>query len=157
VKLDLDDLDWERTDYDKWRAYARSKLALQCFTAELDRRLRRASRPAIAVTAHPGFADTEAGRNLSFVQTETGALRWLVEKALRPLVPKAHDAARPILHAATAAGVSGGDCFGPRGFFETRGATGRARVNPVAKDPEVGRRLWALSEAMTGVRFLSEP
>lgn len=156
VKLDLDDLDWETTRYGAWKAYGRSKLALQVLTAELDRRLRGARRKIIAVAAHPGFADTEAGRNLSVLQAETGRLRWLVEKTLRPLVPKARDAARPIVHAATADDVHGGAFFGPSGFLETRGTTGRARVNPVAHDLDVGRRLWALCEEMTGVRYLDE-
>lgn len=156
VKLDLDDLNWETSHYGDWRAYGRSKLALQTFTAELDRRLRRANRKAVAVAAHPGFADTEAGRNLSVLQADTGKLTWFVEKMLRPLVPKAPDAARPIIHAATAEGVQGGACFGPSGFLEMRGATGRARVNPVAYDIDRGRRLWALSEEMTGVRYLSD-
>jgi NAD(P)-dependent dehydrogenase (short-subunit alcohol dehydrogenase family) len=156
VKLDLDELNWETTRYGEWRAYGRSKLALQTFTAELDRRLRRANRKMIAVAAHPGFADTEAGRNIPVMQAETGRFRWLLERTLRPLIPKAHDATRPIIHAATAEGVKGGACFGPSSFLETRGATGRARVNPVAHDIDTGRRLWALSERMTGVRYLSE-
>jgi NAD(P)-dependent dehydrogenase (short-subunit alcohol dehydrogenase family) len=40
AKLDLDDLNWEKTPYSEWRAYARSKLLLLSFTMELDRRLR---------------------------------------------------------------------------------------------------------------------
>ena len=81
--------------------------------------------------------------------------RWLSQKVVEPLIPKAPVAARPIVHAASAEGVSGGDYYGPTGLLETRGRTGRARVNPIARDVATGRRLWALSEQMTGVRYLS--
>ena len=74
---------------------------------------------------------------------------------MEPLIPKAPAAARSIVHAASAEGVSGGDYYGPKGFLEIGGRTGRARVNPVARDIDLGRRLWALSEEMTGVRYLS--
>ena len=36
AKLDLDDLNWEKTPYNEWKAYARSKLLLLSFTMELD-------------------------------------------------------------------------------------------------------------------------
>ena len=65
------------------------------------------------------------------------------------------EAAKPIVHAASDEGVSGGDAYGPTGFLETRGRTGRARINPVAKDIELARRLWSLSEELTGIRYLS--
>jgi hypothetical protein len=85
----------------------------------------------------------------------TSFRRWLSEKVVEPLIPKAPAAARSIVHAASAEGVRGGDYFGPKGFLEMGGKTGRARVNPVARDVAVGRRVWALSEKMTGVRYLS--
>ena len=53
--------------------------------------------------------------------------------------------------------MGGGDYYGPSGFLEIHGSTGRARLNPIVKDIELGRRLWAASESLTGVRFLSEP
>jgi hypothetical protein len=52
--------------------------------------------------------------------------------------------------------VRGGDYWGPSGWLETRGEPGRARVNPVARDVALARRLWSLSETLTGVRYLSD-
>ena len=52
--------------------------------------------------------------------------------------------------------MRGGDYWGPRGFLEIRGAPGRARVNPIAHDVGLARRLWSLSESLTGVRYLSD-
>jgi protochlorophyllide reductase len=156
-KLPLDDPNWERQRYGEWRAYARSKTALLGFTMELDRRLRRIGSDVVALGAHPGVAATEISRH-SPALTPTSALGWwLNEKVGELLIPTAAEACRSIVHGACAEGVRGGDYFGPSGFLEIRGAPGRARVNPVARDVGLGRRLWSLSESLTGVRFLSEP
>jgi len=62
--------------------------------------------------------------------------------------------ALPQLHAATAAGVQGGQFFGPAGLGETRGRVTEARLNPKAADPANGRRLWAAAERLTGISYL---
>jgi hypothetical protein len=82
--------------------------------------------------------------------------KWLI-KTVDPLIPRAAQAAMPIIHAACANDAGGGDYYGPTGFLEIRGGPGKARVNPIAKDIDVGKGLWALSESMTGIRYLSEP
>jgi len=156
-KLDLDDLNWERTPYNEWQGYGRSKVAMLSFTMELDRRLRRSGSNIIALGAHPGFANTDVAKNSAGLKAESGFRAWR-QKKLEPLIPTAAEAVRPIIHAATAEGVSGGDYYGPSGFLEIGGKTARrARVNPVAKDVHIAERLWALSESMTGVRYLSGP
>lgn len=153
-KLKLDDLNWEKDEYREMGAYARSKVAMLSFTMELDRRLRQSGSHIIALGAHPGFAATNITANDTAL-TPKGALgKWFNEKMIL-LVPTAAKAARPIVYAATADGVSGGDYYGPRGLFEIAGKPGRARVNPVARDTETGKRLWGVSEEMTGVRYLS--
>jgi NAD(P)-dependent dehydrogenase (short-subunit alcohol dehydrogenase family) len=155
AKPDLADPNWERTPYNEWKAYARSKLALLGFTMELSRRLRESGSPILALGAHPGFAATEVGRNSATLTPGNAFSRWMMER-IRPLVPTPAEAARPILHAACDDGVSGGDYYGPSGLLGIRGKPGRARVNPIARDVAFGRRLWALSESMTGVRYLSD-
>jgi len=156
-KLDLDDLNWERTPYNEWQGYGRSKVAMLSFTMELDRRLRKVGSNIIALGAHPGFANTDVAKNSAGLKAKSGFRAWR-QKKLEPLIPTAAEAVRPIIHAATAEGVSGGDYYGPSGFLEIGGKTARrARVNPVAKDVHIAERLWALSESMTGVRYLSGP
>ena len=54
----LDDLNWERGRYSRWRAYGQSKLANLLFTLELQRRLAEAGSDVRAVAAHPGYART---------------------------------------------------------------------------------------------------
>jgi NAD(P)-dependent dehydrogenase (short-subunit alcohol dehydrogenase family) len=154
-RLDLDDLNWERTPYNEWKAYSRSKIALLSFTLELDRRLRRSGSHVIALGAHPGFAVTEASKNAATLTPRNPVSRWIKEKVAQ-WIPPAAEASRPIVHAASEEGVSGGDYYGPSGFLEIHGRTGRARVHSIARDADVARRLWTSSESMTGITYLSE-
>lgn len=153
-KLDLDDLNWEQSPYDEWKGYARSKLALLSFTMELNRRLQQRGSKVIALGAHPGFAATEIGRHSPALTPKNAFSKWLRKRAA-VLIPTAAQAARPIVRGACAEDVSGGDYWGPRGFLEIGGEPAHARVNPIARDVHVGRRLWASSEALTGIRYLS--
>ena len=61
--VDLDDPNFERTEYDPWGAYGRAKTANALFAVELDRRLR--DRGAHAYSVHPGGIVTELGRHLT--------------------------------------------------------------------------------------------
>jgi NAD(P)-dependent dehydrogenase (short-subunit alcohol dehydrogenase family) len=154
-KLDLDDLNWEKTPYNEWQGYARSKAALLSFTMELNRRLQQRGSNIVALGAHPGFAATEIGKNSPALTPKNPLSKWFQEK-MRSLIPSAAKAAMPILHAACAENVRGGDYYGPNGFLEIGGQPAKARLNQIAKDANVGTRLWALSEAMTGIRYLSD-
>jgi hypothetical protein len=61
--------------------------------------------------------------------------------------------ALPQLYAATAPGVEGGQFFGPGGWRQLRGYPAVVRPDPAAEDPDTTRRLWQLSEELTGVRY----
>ncbi len=61
--VDLDDPNFETTEYDPWAAYGRSKTANALFAVELDRRL--ADRGGHAYSVHPGGIVTELGRHLT--------------------------------------------------------------------------------------------
>jgi NAD(P)-dependent dehydrogenase (short-subunit alcohol dehydrogenase family) len=155
ARLDLDDLNWEKTPYNEWKAYARSKLAMVTFTMELNRRLQQRGSNIIALGAHPGFAATDIGRHNALVTPRNPVGRWLNDRLEKLFIPTAAQAAMAIVHAACAPDARGGDYYGPTGLLEIGGRPGRARVNPMAKDLELGSRLWDLSESMTGVRYLS--
>jgi NAD(P)-dependent dehydrogenase (short-subunit alcohol dehydrogenase family) len=154
-RLPLDDPNWERTPYHEFKAYARAKVALLSFTLELERRLRKSGSHVIAVGAHPGIAATDIRRHSPKLQA-TSFFGRCVETVGTWITPSAADACRPIVHAARDEGVRGGDYWGPGGFLEIRGAPGRARVNDVARDTALARRLWSLSESLTGIRYLSD-
>jgi NAD(P)-dependent dehydrogenase (short-subunit alcohol dehydrogenase family) len=145
--IDFDDLNWERKPYRRWRAYGQSKLANLLFTAELQRRLDAAGSPIIATAAHPGYAAT----NLQF-HSGSGVMDRLSSVGNRIFAQDEHDGALPTLYAATA-DVPGNSFAGPSGFMEQRGAPKLVGRSAAAKDADAARRLWEVSEELTGVRF----
>lgn len=155
-RMPLDDPNWERTPYRELAAYARSKVALLGFTLELERRLRRSGSNVVALGAHPGIAATDIRRYSPRLTARTFVGRCL-ETMGTWVTPPAADACRSIVHAARDEAAGGGDYWGPGGFLEIRGGSpAPARVNPVARDEGLARRLWTLSESLTGVRYLSD-
>ena len=147
-RIDLDDPN-ATTSYSRWGRYAMSKLANLLHALELDRRLRVADPSpdrTIAVSCHPGGADTELGRFMP------GPLK-LALPLMRPFLNTAAMGAWPQLAAATAPGVEGGDYLGPSGRGEWKGPARTVEPTERAKDVELARQLWALSEEMTGVRY----
>ncbi len=153
TRLNLDDINWEKEEYNEWRAYARSKLAMQMFTLELDRRLVQHQLPIIALGAHPGFANTEISKASKRFQS-SGPIRNLTKTHMLKILPTTSEAAQAIILAATSPDARGGDYYGPTGFLEIKGRPGKARINRKAKDKAMAQRLWKMSEAMTGVSFL---
>jgi hypothetical protein len=59
--------------------------------------------------------------------------------------------ARATLYAATLA--QPGSYTGPQRFGETRGYIGPARLSTCASDDKLARRLWQVSEELTGLRY----
>jgi NAD(P)-dependent dehydrogenase (short-subunit alcohol dehydrogenase family) len=143
--IHFDDLQWERR-YSRVGAYGQSKLANLLFTYELQRRLAPHG-TTIAVAAHPGGSNTELMRNLP--RPIAAASSLLVE----PLMQGADLGALPTLRAATDPGVLGGQYFGPDGFQEMRGYPKVVASSAQSHDVELQRRLWAVSEELTGVVY----
>jgi NAD(P)-dependent dehydrogenase (short-subunit alcohol dehydrogenase family) len=145
--IDFDDLNWERRRYHAWRAYGQSKLANLLFTAELQRRLDDAGSPVLATAAHPGYAAT----NLQF-RSGRRSLDIISSIGNRLLAQDEDGGALPTLYAATA-DIPGNSFAGPGGFMEQRGAPKLVGRRHTAEDAGVARRLWDVSEELTGVRF----
>jgi len=147
-KLNFDDLNAERR-YDPRGAYAQSKLANVVFGLEFDRRLRAHSANTASVIAHPGVAVTNIVSN----GMGTG-LKGRVVNALLPLVAQSDDRGSwPLLYAATSPDAHGGGYYGPDGIAEFKGTPVEVKPKPHALDPAAGKRLWEMSEALTGVRY----
>jgi NAD(P)-dependent dehydrogenase (short-subunit alcohol dehydrogenase family) len=145
--IDFDDLQWERKPYKAWRAYGQSKLANLLFTAELQRRLTAAGSPVLATAAHPGYAAT----NLQF----HSGRRWFDQLNVlsnRLIAQDDNAGALPTLYAALA-DIPGNSYAGPSGFMELRGAPKLVGRSSAAQDMDVARRLWDVSEQLTGVSF----
>lgn len=140
AKIHFEDLQWERR-YNRVAAYGQSKLANLLFTYELQRRL--TGHQTTALAAHPGASNTELARHLP------GAL----ERLVTPLAQDAALGALPTLRAATDPGALGGQYFGPDGIGETRGYPKVVASSAQSHDADLQRRLWAVSEELTGVTF----
>ncbi|MFT4976567.1 MAG: NAD(P)-dependent dehydrogenase (short-subunit alcohol dehydrogenase family) [Myxococcota bacterium] len=142
-KIDFDDVNAEKS-YSAFGRYSMSKLANLLHIAELDRRLKAKGSDIVAVTVHPGGSDTDLARHLP---------RWtaVLFPLMRLMMNTAAQGAWPTLLGATAPGVEGGQYFGPRGFMEMAGPAKQVKGNKTSQDPDLARRLWALSVEMTGV------
>jgi len=149
-RMRWDDLQWTR-DYKPWPAYGQSKLANLLFTFELQRRAAEAGTNLRALAAHPGYAATELQRGTY------SRLQELAMQVLNRVVAQSADAgALPTLYAATAE-LPGATYVGPNGPGEMRGAPKVVGVSRAAADPAAQRRLWEVSEELTGVRYPFAP
>ncbi|NJQ02790.1 oxidoreductase [Streptomyces zingiberis] len=146
--LDFSDLQWERRPYRPNAAYTQSKLANLLFVSELQRRLTRAGSRVISTAAHPGISSTNLMR-----AEKKPSLGFRVEKFLVGLVAhSAEEGALPTLCAATA-DLPGDSYVGPDRLWGMRGAPAPAGRAARARDGSAARRLWEVSEELTGTRF----
>jgi len=143
--IHFDDLQWERS-YSRIGAYGQAKLANLMFTYELQRRLAPHGTTR-AVAAHPGLSSTALARNLP------GALRVFLPGFNLLFSQPAAMGALPTLRAATDPGVLGGQYYGPDGLGESRGHPHLVTSSDQSHDVTLQRRLWAVSEELTGVSF----
>ncbi len=149
--IDFDDLQGEQR-YDKRAAYSHSKLANLLFAYELQRRLSAAGRAAISVGAHPGYSATnlqQVGPNME----ESTLQRGLMKAANNLFAQSSEMGALPTLYAAAAPDVNGCDFIGPDGFMRMRGYPVKELSSDASYSEADARRLWSVSEELTGVRF----
>ena len=151
AKADLDDLMATRRRYSLSRAYATSKHAVHAFALELDRRLRAAGSAKLSLLAHPGFALDALGETVEGVTDLGSKGSRFGEYLLAPMAQGKDKGAWPVVRAATDPDAVGGEFYGPRRLV--RGIPTVQKPVAQSADPEFGRRLWTLSEELTGVRF----
>ncbi|HCU51989.1 MAG TPA: short-chain dehydrogenase [Micromonosporaceae bacterium] len=143
-----DDLNWERRRYQRWLAYAQSKLANLLFAYELQRRLSAAGRSTISVATHPGVAATEGQRRDTSLQGKLLAGGPAQSPEMGAL---------PMLYAATAPSVGGIACIGPDGFMQRSGHPTLVRSSRTSRDTRLAVQLWERAELLTGVHYAIEP
>jgi NAD(P)-dependent dehydrogenase (short-subunit alcohol dehydrogenase family) len=147
----FEDPSWEH-GYSKWAAYGMSKLANLLFAYELARRCKIAGIAVKSVAAHPGAAATNLPvRGPELARAKLATWAW---GALTPLFAQpSWRGALPQLYAAVADGVSSGDYIGPDGLYEVRGYPKKTRSSGRSRDTQSMKRLWELSEQLTGVHY----
>ncbi len=149
--IDFDNLDGSK-GYKPWGVYSTSKLANLLFAYELQRRFTTAGADAISVGCNPGWSATNL--QAAGPRMEGAKLRvLLMEAANRTLAQSAAMGALPLLYAATAERVHGCDYISPMGLGGTRGYPCKLRSSPLSYDAALARRLWQVSEDLTGVRY----
>ncbi|MDB5530492.1 MAG: NADP-dependent 3-hydroxy acid dehydrogenase YdfG [Devosia sp.] len=152
-RMDFDNLQSERS-YRPNQAYGTTKLENLLFAHELQRRGDAAGWGITSVNAHPGFARTDLIAN---GPGEMKGLAAIGTSLLQQLVSQdATAGAMPTMKAATGLDVRPLDYFGPDGFLEMSGSPKLARLPRRAKDDAVAKRLWDVSERLTGVHYAAE-
>jgi NAD(P)-dependent dehydrogenase (short-subunit alcohol dehydrogenase family) len=150
--VDLDDPNFERTPYDPWTAYGRSKTANALFALALDRRLR--DRGVRVASVHPGGIQTELGRHMTPEVT-----RMMMERIQSQgnfqfkSVPQGAATTVWAAIVANPAEIGGRyleDCHVAEPTTDPASMTG---VRPHAQDAEKAEALWARSEELVGERF----
>lgn len=154
--VDLDDPNFERTPYEEFVAYGRSKTANVLFAVEFDRRHR--GRGVRATAVHPGGIQTELSRHMS-----PESLMRLLESIRANLPPGTEFKLKTIPQGAAttlwAGVVAPADEVGGRYCEDCHVAEVRdigqtlGGVRSYALDPERAKALWAKSEEMVGEHF----
>jgi len=151
-EIDFNDLHRERS-YGKWEAYGQSKLANLLFAYELQRRLEAAGiTDTISVACHPGYAATNLQYRGPGEDGSTVRL-GLMKLANALFAQSAERGALPMLYAATAPDVTGGDYYGPGGLLNMRGAPEKQSSSEGSYDERVAEKLWDRSEVLTEVEY----
>jgi NAD(P)-dependent dehydrogenase (short-subunit alcohol dehydrogenase family) len=156
-RIHFDDPQFEKS-YSPMSSYGQSKLAVLMFARELDRRSREAGWGILSNAAHPGLTKTNLqisgpshGRARPSMMEQFYKLSW----RLTPFLWQAIDEGiLPALYAAAAPQAEGGAFYGPHGIYEAAGGgVTAAKVPAHARDDADSRRLWELSEQLTGISY----
>ena len=148
-KMDFDNLLFENgKGYSPIKSYGRSKLSNLFFTYELQRRIEAAGINSIAVAAHPGVSNT----NL-FQYLEDKMIFKILKPLMSPFIQEQEMGALPEIRASVDSQVKGGEYYGPDGFNEMKGFPVRVQSNSTSHNLEDAKKLWEVSEKLTGVRF----
>ncbi len=129
----------DEKSYNRWQRYADTKLACLWFARELHNRITTEGGQIKSVAAHPGWAITGLQENFPHL--------------LDPLAQTAKQGARSQIEAALGSDIRSGDFVGPS--LELWGKPKKIAGSKRSHDEGAMKALWASSEAITGVKFLS--
>ena len=156
-RIHFDDPQFEKS-YSPGQAYGQSKLAVLMFARELDRRSKEAGWGILSDAAHPGLTKTNLqisgpshGRSKPSTMEQLYKLSWRLTPFLWQEID---EGILPALYAATSPQAEGGAFYGPRGIYEAAGGgVATAKVPARARNDVDCRRLWEISEQLTGVSY----
>lgn len=148
-RIALDDLNSEK-GYDPTVAYGQSKLANLMYAFELQRRLAARGASSTAMACHPGYSATNLQSAGVGMEGGSAMFRWLYKVSNAVLAQTATEGAYPLVLAAADPSAKPGAYYGPTGFQQARGPVGESFVAARARDEEVARKLWELTESLVG-------
>ncbi|MGO9034834.1 SDR family oxidoreductase [Mycobacterium sp.] len=156
-RIHFDDPQFEKS-YTPMQAYGQSKLAVLMFARELDRRSKEAGWGILSDAAHPGLTKTNLqisgpshGRSKPSTMEQLYKLSWRLTPFLWQEI---EEGILPALYAATSPQAEGGAFYGPHGIYEAAGGgVAAAKVPARARNEADCRRLWDISEKLTGVSY----
>ena len=156
-RIHFDDPQFEKS-YTPMQAYGQSKLAVLMFARELDRRSKEAGWGILSDAAHPGLTKTNLqisgpshGRSKPSTMEQLYKLSWRLTPFLWQEID---EGILPALYAATSPQAEGGAFYGPHGIYEAAGGgVATAKVPARARNDADCRRLWDISEKLTGVSY----
>ena len=156
-RIHFDDPQFEKS-YTPGQAYGQSKLAVLMFARELDRRSKEAGWGILSDAAHPGLTKTNLqisgpshGRSKPSTMERLYKLSWRLTPFLWQEID---EGILPALYAATSPQAEGAAFYGPHGIYEAAGGgVAVAKVPARARNDADCRRLWDISEKLTGVSY----
>ena len=140
--IDFDDLNWEKRKYRTWSAYSDTKLANLYFTYELSRKLEEDKGSPIILASHPGWTATD-------LQRYSGVANFMNIF----LGQKVNIGALGGLRAATDSTAKSNDYFGSPSMGGMKGHPVIVKSNELSYNTDNAKKLWKLSEELTGVRY----
>ncbi len=140
--INFDDINWETRKYNTNKAYADSKIANLYFIYELVGKFKGNENAPIFIAAHPGWTKTELDRHTGFGSFMGNILAQTVQMGTLPT-----------LRAATDQNVESGDYYGPTKMMEMRGYPELVQSNKLSHNKENAKKLWDISEQLTGVSY----
>lgn len=140
--IDFEDLNWENRKYVTGKAYGDSKIANLYFAFELARKLKEDPNAPTVTAAHPGWTSTDLQRHSLMFRILNPIFSQNVQKGVLPT-----------LRAAIDDKAQSGEYYGPSGFMEMKGWPVVVKSNALSKDEAKAKRLWEMSETLTGIRY----
>jgi NAD(P)-dependent dehydrogenase (short-subunit alcohol dehydrogenase family) len=155
--INFDDLQWEKR-YNATGAYAQSKSANLMFAIELDRRSRQGQWGIVSNSAHPGLCKTNLQLSGPSQGKDSPTLLERFYRLTRQVTPfmwqDIDEGILPALYGATSPDAKGGAFYGPNGILELAGGgVTDAKILARSSNEADCRRLWEISEQLTGVSF----
>lgn len=148
-KMDFDNfLFADGKGYRPMKAYSRSKLANLLFTYELQCFFESNGYDTVSLAAHPGVSQTSLFRYME--------KKWyfrLVRPLFFKLIHNSENGAFPSIRASTDPDAAVGEFYGPSGIFQIKGKPVKVKSNSVSHNTEQAKKLWEISEKLTGVNF----